>query len=154
MCFANSKTCAVKRIERPRRITDDGRRAEKLCGNPDLSLLLDHYWYPWGRHRGCIMTSSNNNVTAGFGSRSRSFMYRGNGWKERKTLWDRFKRAELWHVIYTLWRKNSCNTKNDNYNALQYIITLPYMRPFGEKEQFQVLQALKPNFYIYNFLNL
>lgn len=69
----------------PQRITYDGRRAEKLCENPDLSPLLDHYryhyQYPWGRHRRCIMTSANNNVTAEFSSRLRSFMYCGNGWK-------------------------------------------------------------------------
>lgn len=70
------------RTANEQRITYDGRSSEKLCENPDLSFLLDHYRYPWGRrHRRCIMTSANNNVTAGFGSRLRSFMYCGNGWR-------------------------------------------------------------------------
>lgn len=129
------------------RIVVDARlgrgRMEKLFGNPDLSLLLDHQ-YPWGSRRHRIMTSTNNNVVVGFGSRSPSFMYCGNGLKGRKALRRVEKSSyDTTHLLcvymcacMSVWSTKKYNTMRNHFYhfvlqcALVYFMLVTYVRAY------------------------
>lgn len=108
-----------------RKITDDVR----LCGESFLEILIYRAFSITigitlgileGGAGACIMTSANNNVTAGFCSRPRSFMYRANRWNGLKAL-RRIQKSD--HDTSFIRAEAETNAKYDYYYALKYYNT-------------------------------
>lgn len=102
-------------LRRPNRDVNESRReSQTVAGWGSFAEILIYRSFSitigileGGRR--CIMTSTNNNVTAGFGSRFSSFMYRG--WKRRKASRRKFKSQGYDGFTFTRFETNAlCRT--------------------------------------------